>query len=289
MLDAPSAAKDYLATAEQAWHAWLFTLTPRSGSPLYWTSADMDITSGGHTFLGNGAILSHPRYRQALIPEIDKLDIEMSGQFLLDDGRTVARAAVQGWFAGMRIEIQHLVMPTPGDLSLGAFVLFEGGVFETPLSGALVTTVTIASDAALLDRETIPHRPAQRECPYAVYEPATCGLDVADFTVTGSVSNAVAPTTRTITTGLTQADGYFNGGAIRFTSGACSGQVRTVRDFLHMNGAVRLSRPLGAAPAVGDAFSIYPGCDLRKATCKDRFANTAAFGAFPYMPLSESD
>jgi uncharacterized phage protein (TIGR02218 family) len=45
-----------------------------------------------------------------------------------------------------------------------------------------------------------------------------------------------------------------------------------------------LMYPLPAAPATGDAFTVYAGCDHTPATCSARFANLANFRGFPYVP-----
>jgi uncharacterized phage protein (TIGR02218 family) len=38
------------------------------------------------------------------------------------------------------------------------------------------------------------------------------------------------------------------------------------------------------APANGDTFNIYPGCDKKQATCSTKFANLTHFRGFPYIP-----
>jgi len=42
--------------------------------------------------------------------------------------------------------------------------------------------------------------------------------------------------------------------------------------------------PLPAAPAAGDALTVYAGCDHTPATCAARFSNLASFRGFPYVP-----
>ena len=40
--------------------------------------------------------------------------------------------------------------------------------------------------------------------------------------------------------------------------------------------------------AIADAFSITAGCDKQFPTCKAKFANTANFRGFPYMPGNDA-
>ncbi|MBF0562135.1 MAG: DUF2163 domain-containing protein [Alphaproteobacteria bacterium] len=78
------------------------------------------------------------------------------------------------------------------------------------------------------------------------------------------------------------AAGYYAGGVVTFTSGANFGIPMEVKDS---NGAtlttfLSMPRPL----AVGDTFSIYPGCDKTAATCQDTYNNIINFRGEPFVP-----
>ncbi len=45
-----------------------------------------------------------------------------------------------------------------------------------------------------------------------------------------------------------------------------------------------LAYPRVNAPATGDAFTVYQGCDHTMATCKAKFNNLANFRGFPFVP-----
>jgi hypothetical protein len=66
----------------------------------------------------------------------------------------------------------------------------------------------------------------------------------------------------------------------------CSSQYRCCDSA---PGTVSLIAPFPTAPASGDAFQIYPGCDktLDANGCA-KFANTARFRGFPYVPSPET-
>ncbi|MBY0422096.1 MAG: phage BR0599 family protein, partial [Parvularculaceae bacterium] len=49
-------------------------------------------------------------------------------------------------------------------------------------------------------------------------------------------------------------------------------------------GEIALRIAPGRPAAVGDAFTLQPGCDKSFATCRDRFANAVNFRGFPLMP-----
>jgi uncharacterized phage protein (TIGR02218 family) len=45
-----------------------------------------------------------------------------------------------------------------------------------------------------------------------------------------------------------------------------------------------LAYPLLNAPATGDAFTVYFGCDHTQFTCTNKFNDLANFRGFPYVP-----
>ncbi|WP_323034930.1 phage BR0599 family protein [Pararhodobacter sp.] len=131
----------------------------------------------------------------------------------------------------------------------------------------------------------------QRLCRHALYGRG-CGLDIAEHWQTGTVT-AVAANAITVPEAAEQPDGWFRGGVLRF--GAQLGFITG-----HAGAVLLLSRPmpdLAAAvaapeldPETGDPVpvlvDIAPGCDLRAATCADKFSNLLNFGGFPEIPAS---
>lgn len=80
--------------------------------------------------------------------------------------------------------------------------------------------------------------------------------------------------------------GWFDQGAIEWTSGANAGTTAFVRRFLSQ-GAERVVdlwnapvEPIGA----GDGFRLTAGCDKTSSTCRTKFANFVNFRGFPLMP-----
>ena len=85
-------------------------------------------------------------------------------------------------------------------------------------------------------------------------------------------------------TSLAAVDGDFNQGKILFTSGANAGLSRAVKAYLNASGAVSFALPLPTAPAIGDSFTAYPGCDQTMARCSGRFGNLIHFRGQPFTP-----
>jgi uncharacterized phage protein (TIGR02218 family) len=131
----------------------------------------------------------------------------------------------------------------------------------------------------------------QRLCRHALYGRG-CGLDIAMHWISSTV-NAVAGNGSVviIPEAADQPDGWYRGGVLRF--GPHLGFV-----IGHAGSVLSLSRPmpeLVAAlatpeldPETGDSLpllvDIAPGCDLRAATCAQKFGNLLNFGGFPEIP-----
>ena len=72
-------------------------------------------------------------------------------------------------------------------------------------------------------------------------------------------------------------------GAIMFSSGV-NANVRATVKSVAAGTALNLVYPLPLAPAAGDSFTVYAGCDHTQNTCAARFSNLANFRGFPYVP-----
>lgn len=70
-------------------------------------------------------------------------------------------------------------------------------------------------------------------------------------------------------------NGYFNAGMM---------EGNDERRFIlnHVGENITLSRPLGVI--AGQSVALYPGCDKRLETCRDKFSNLDNYLGFPWMP-----
>jgi uncharacterized phage protein (TIGR02218 family) len=83
-------------------------------------------------------------------------------------------------------------------------------------------------------------------------------------------------------TGRVEADGYFNGGLITFTSGQNAGHSREIKTFA--SDTFQLGLPFPYAVAVSDTYEVYRGCDKTFETCRDVFLNGDNFRGEPLIP-----
>jgi hypothetical protein len=103
-----------------------------------------------------------------------------------------------------------------------------------------------------------------------------------NFTVTSVSSRRVFSIS---VTDARAVDGWFDGGVAVFESGDNAiSRGFEVKSWVNSGGVVTLYLPVGFAIMVGDTGRIYPGCDKRLATCRDRFANLLNFRGEPYLP-----
>jgi hypothetical protein len=127
-------------------------------------------------------------------------------------------------------------------------------------------------------------------------EPAwntTIGGTTTDNTVTWVTMNALVMTgSVTAKTSnqvfadstITEVNNFWQFGKIVWTSGANNGYQMEIKSQLAT--VIELYLPMVNTVAVGDTFTIYAGCDLSKAHCKDKFANIYNMRAEPDKPSS---
>ena len=118
-------------------------------------------------------------------------------------------------------------------------------------------------------------RPAQRQCPHALYGPG-CNATEAVFSASGSL---VSHTGATVSSGVfaTEADGWWVGGMIRL-DGVPRFVIGHVGDTLTLTASV-------PGLAQNASFVVSAGCDHNPNTCNDKFANILNYGGAPWFPV----
>jgi uncharacterized phage protein (TIGR02218 family) len=109
-----------------------------------------------------------------------------------------------------------------------------------------------------------------------------CGVTLASYTVTGRVTTATSGRVFT-DTARTEADNYFAGGLITWTSGDNDTYRMEVKSSTSA-GVVTLQQAMPNATVIGDAYSLSAGCDKLLNTCKTKFSNVINFRGFPHVP-----
>ncbi len=145
--------------------------------------------------------------------------------------------------------------------------------------------------AQALDQDSITHYTPS--C-WATLGDGTCGVSLTGtFTTTGSITTTVSQRKFRDTT-LTQADDWWTGGILRWTSGANAGREMEVKRHIQSDASegneptIELLEAEFGTLATSDAYTLTAGCDKSITTCKDRFNNVVNFRGYPHLPgLSE--
>lgn len=285
MKTASTALKTLLASGHFV-QADLWTITLNGGGVTRWTSHDVDLTYGGQTFVSGPAITRGTISEKTGI-EVAQLQmtIDAVDTDLINGTPIIAFIAAHG-LDGASIKLERAYAPAWGLDAYGApipitgtVIRFAGKVTSIDAIQGGRAELTVSSWLVLLEAAS-PRNHYQTGCMRTLYD-AGCGVNPASYASTGAVTSG---TTTGFASGLTPAANYFAQGRVMFTSGVNNGVSRTVRAN-GTDGSFTLIRPLPTAPAAGDTFIAYAGCDLTRTTCKDKFNNLIRHKATPFVPL----
>lgn len=109
-----------------------------------------------------------------------------------------------------------------------------------------------------------------------------CGKNLASLTVTGTLTH-VTSNYAFRDSARAEAANYFTAGTIAFTSGANAGLKAQEIKIHAADGSIEVFEPFHYTPAVGDAYSLIPGCRKRKVDCQgwNNVVNAMAFWDIP--------
>lgn len=136
------------------------------------------------------------------------------------------------------------------------------------------TTISCDPLATALKRIGL-RRPAQRQCPHALYD-VGCDVPAASFSASGTLLSHTGATV-TASVFATQPNGWWVGGKI-----SLAGVLRFV--IAHTTDTLTLT---AAVPGLAQnaAFTVYPGCDHTAPTCDTKFGNILNYGGAPWFPI----
>ena len=249
---------------------------------LFYTDADQNLVYNGNTYLCTHPAVSRSGIKCSLDLSVDTVEVSIFGSATdLVLGLPFPQFAVNGGFDGATVSIDRCFMATYGDTSAGVVNLFFGNVSEVKPSRSAVV-LTVSSQLELLNLD-MPRNVLSPGCIHSLFDTG-CALTQANYAQYDWVSSGSALTIES--TGLNLPSGYFTQGTMLFTSGANAGATATVKQHTLANGVntFALMTPLNAAPAVGDNFTVFPGCDKTMATCQSRFNNLNNFRGWPFVP-----
>jgi len=238
-------------------------LTRADGVVMGFTDFDRPLTIAGVTYQpASGFARSAISARADL--SVDTTDVTA----LLDSVTITAADLIAGVYDNALIE-QFAV--NWSDLTQGTLLLGYGHIGNvTTHRGAFRAEVRSLSQNL---QQTIGER-YSRFC-RADLGDARCGVNLATYTVTGTVT-AVTSNQVFADSGRAEAAGYFNYGLWTWTGGNNAGLRMEVKAHA-AGGAFTLFDAMAKTVQVGDTYSVYAGCNKLFATCKTKFSNWVNF------------
>jgi len=248
---------------------WKVTLV--NGTILGFTSNSSDLVIGGITYLAASSYVPSTVQTSSAL-NVDNLEVAsiMSSSTITDAD---LMAGVWDYAAIQIFEVNYL------DLTMGSRIIRTGHIGQ-------VSTGRQAFHAELRGMMQALQQTVGRvygDTCDATLGDARCGLNLAAFTFTGTVSSVADGRTFTGTPSTAQVSTYFDAGQLTFTSGLNAGLTREVRNYVSPNSFVtQLEFPFPIA--AGDTFSVVAGDDKSIITCECKFNNSVNFRGFVTVP-----
>ncbi len=254
-----------------------FTFTLRTGLILTYTNADVPITLNGYTYLANSVLVDGLKYKCAVGLDVDQQKVMISAKASDTIGGVPFLQAIHnGILDGAEIQRERAFLTSWTSTPVGSVILFKGRVGTVDNIGRTTAEITVNSDLVLLEIN-MPRNLYSPACVHVLYD-SGCGLVKNAY---GASGTAGAGSTNAVINWSGSSSAYTQG-SILFSSGANVGASATIKNVT--SSAVTLAYPLLHAPAAGDAFTAYQGCDHTMNTCTTKFNNLANFRGFPFIP-----
>ena len=255
--------------------AYLLKITRGDGVVKGFTTCDQNLVVGGVTYQADGA-MTPSAMQSASGLATDNLDV--TG--ILDSADISDADLEAGLYDHARIDVYACNW---ADLTQGTLQLRRGWIGEVARANTGGTGHYVAELRGLHD---LLQRPIgvyyTPECRYDLGD-TNCTINTAAITVMGAVTGVTDNATFVDASG-TAASGAFNYGKLSWLSGANIGLAMEVKSWDLNSQTFTLWLPMPNAIAVGDSYSVYPGCNKRFTTCQNKFSNGVNFGGFPYVP-----
>jgi hypothetical protein len=196
----------------------------------------------------------------------------------------LASSAIPAATRFIKVTLQHSrVTGTPSDSAFDSCTM------------SVTDSATAATDSAIYEDRiyqvttagtTAGSQPTYNETPAATTNDGTAVLTaVQAWSRSCIITDVIDPANYRIAVNDVRAiDAWFNSGVLVLESGVDRNRVIEVRTFLAAGGVIQLFLPLPLTISPGTKARIYPGCDKRIATCRDRFSNAINFRGEPYVP-----
>lgn len=244
-------------------------ITRRDATVEGFTDHDRDLVISGVTYVSAAGYAPSAIERGSTLQADNQ---ELVG--VIDSDNLTAGDLLSGAYDGARVELLQV------DWSTQSLVqkLLVGHLGQVKISENEYTA-TLKSIEAELAKPI--GRTFQLRCDAELGD-SRCGYTLSGDT--GEVDSVSTARRVFVDAALAQADGYYDGGKLVWTSGANNGRTADVKRYIAASDTVELFEPMPDDIAIGDDYDIYRGCDKTFATCRDTFSNSLNFRGYPYIP-----
>jgi len=263
-----SAALTAHLTGEVTTLAILWKITRQDGAVYGFCDHDQDIDYNGVVYMADSGFVTSNISTSA---DLSVDNMEADGW--LTATVITADDVMAGLWDYADVEI---IRVNYNDLSMGHEWLRKGNLGEFTLQDGKFKTEMRGLTQALQQVPGYKYLPACN----ADLGDAKCKVDMGGFTASSTVSVVIDE--HIFSSGCSEADGFFDGGLLTFTSGANSGRAMEVKSYSGQ--AFTLQAMMPEPVLAGDAFTVTAGCDKSLDTCRDRFDNVVNFRGFPFIP-----
>jgi uncharacterized phage protein (TIGR02218 family) len=280
-----SSLATFLLASKTLAKADCYQITLNGGAVLRWTDCDVAINLSGITYIP-GPPIEDGGVKSKRGIQVDTLDLTLFDALgtTLVAGLALVTFARQGGFDGATIQVTRTAAADWNSALQGSYVRFSGRISGVSDITRTRLTLNCSSWMELLN-VSMPRNVYQSGCINDLYG-AACTLAKATYQASGTVGSGTNGTT-TFSSNLATTANYYALGFVVFQTGPNAGLQRTIKSQ-DASGNLTLVTPLPSAPAAGNTFLAYPGCDKTQSTCSTKFANLSHYRGFPYVPAPET-
>jgi uncharacterized phage protein (TIGR02218 family) len=266
----------------------VWRITRTDGTVYRFTDHDKTLTLEGQDYTPLRAPVAGDEHRESGIKEMSQ---PLGG--ILSDEALASEDLLAGRFDNATVEVGVVDWAAPWLMSIRSQKRWVQRVrLDSPVFRAEAEGLTAFLHSPVAGPSGGVWAPS---CPFKLGQPIVagkgCGVSTAADTKTGIVVDTVSDDRQVWTAtsgswGFSYDDDYYKDGEATFTTGDNAGVTRMLirsrngtREFTAF---IPFPRPIQA----GDTFTVRPGCDGQKMTCKNKWNNLVQFGGDPFTPGS---
>lgn len=262
------------AVANNAYKIHCLRIVPQWGPSIYLTDHPRDLVIGANTYkTDSGYQFSGQASESSMAPGVMDLD-GIAGIAGIDRNKIVS-----GVFDNARVYAFATTWRSPvvDEEPLGVAIMGKTTVKDNRYTAELMMLVDALNQSV--------GQTYTATCPKAFggTEYAGCAVALGPITVTGTITGVTSNSVFRDSARAEAAD-YFGEGTIAFTTGANAGLKPLEIKSHAADGTITTHEAFHYGVAVGDAYTLIPGCRKRLEDCRDKWNNILNFGGFSFVP-----